>query len=135
MVIFSVGFSFWFLGKLAVITGSNEGVGFETARTLAALGANVVLACRNVQKAEEAAKSIGSKASTMPLNLACFQDIRVFAQGCDTTTQVIYLPRVHQEVRTLRHFHCQRWRWDNSSEIYKRWVGIVVLAILTFSKI
>eukprot|EP00762_Andalucia_godoyi_P005914 ANDGO_00059.mRNA.1 Short-chain dehydrogenase TIC 32 len=43
-------------GKYAIVTGSNTGIGYETARTLAMHGARVVLACRDVVKAD-AAKS------------------------------------------------------------------------------
>lgn len=46
--------------KVAIVTGSNSGVGKETARQLALHGANVHLACRNPKKAEEAAKDIQS---------------------------------------------------------------------------
>lgn len=45
-------------GKIAVVTGANTGIGFETARALAAHGATVVLACRDITKAQEAATRI-----------------------------------------------------------------------------
>lgn len=41
-------------GKLAIVTGSNSGTGFETALVLAQKGAEVVIAARNVRKAEDA---------------------------------------------------------------------------------
>lgn len=41
-------------GRTAVITGGNCGLGFETARVLAERGATVVLACRDLTKAEQA---------------------------------------------------------------------------------
>jgi len=41
-------------GRTAVITGANTGLGFETARVLAARGAQVVLACRDLGQAKEA---------------------------------------------------------------------------------
>ncbi|MCY4425702.1 MAG: oxidoreductase [Halieaceae bacterium] len=41
-------------GKLAVITGANSGIGYETARMLAAKNATVILACRNEMKGNEA---------------------------------------------------------------------------------
>jgi NAD(P)-dependent dehydrogenase (short-subunit alcohol dehydrogenase family) len=45
-------------GRTAVITGANAGIGFETARALAAKGAHVVLACRDQDGAAEAATQI-----------------------------------------------------------------------------
>ncbi len=45
-------------GRTAVITGANTGLGFEAARILAHHGAAVVLACRNPEKAAEAADRI-----------------------------------------------------------------------------
>ncbi|MFN3256778.1 MAG: oxidoreductase [Ilumatobacter sp.] len=45
-------------GRTILITGANSGIGFEAARALAANGAHVVLACRSVPKAEEAAATI-----------------------------------------------------------------------------
>ncbi|WIM87257.1 SDR family NAD(P)-dependent oxidoreductase [Candidatus Mycobacterium wuenschmannii] len=41
-------------GRVAVITGSNTGLGFETAAALAAKGAHVVLAVRNLDKGKDA---------------------------------------------------------------------------------
>jgi NAD(P)-dependent dehydrogenase (short-subunit alcohol dehydrogenase family) len=45
-------------GRTAVITGANTGLGFETARVLAERGARVVLACRDLDRAKEAAARI-----------------------------------------------------------------------------
>lgn len=47
-------------GTTAVVTGANSGIGLETARSLAAHGASVTLACRNVSKGEHAAELIRS---------------------------------------------------------------------------
>lgn len=41
-------------GRIALITGANSGLGFETVRALARQGATVVMACRSLRKAAEA---------------------------------------------------------------------------------
>ena len=45
-------------GKVVVVTGSNVGIGLETAVGVAALQATTVLACRNQAKADAAAKEV-----------------------------------------------------------------------------
>lgn len=44
--------------KVAFITGANRGIGFETAKGLAALGINVVIGSRDTTKGEAAAKQL-----------------------------------------------------------------------------
>ena len=41
-------------GRVALITGANKGIGFETARQLGKLGITVLLGCRNKQRGEKA---------------------------------------------------------------------------------
>jgi len=41
-------------GKTAIVTGANSGIGFETAKHLAIMGARVIIACRSEAKAQAA---------------------------------------------------------------------------------
>jgi NAD(P)-dependent dehydrogenase (short-subunit alcohol dehydrogenase family) len=41
-------------GKVAIVTGANSGIGYETTLGLVKKGMEVIMACRNLQHAEEA---------------------------------------------------------------------------------
>jgi protochlorophyllide reductase len=73
-------------GRLAVVTGSNSGLGYEVALALAVAGAEVVLACRNVTKADAAAQRIrraapSARATVRALDLADLASVRSFADA------------------------------------------------------
>ena len=42
------------LGKIAIVTGANSGIGYEVTLGLVKKDVEVIMACRNMQKAEEA---------------------------------------------------------------------------------
>ncbi|MPZ82558.1 MAG: SDR family NAD(P)-dependent oxidoreductase [Actinophytocola sp.] len=71
-------------GRTAVVTGANTGIGFETARILARTGASMVLACRDPEKGEAAARTIRAEmpagsARFAPLDLADLDSVAAFA--------------------------------------------------------
>lgn len=73
-------------GRVAVVTGANSGIGLETAKALAAKGARVVMACRNLQKAEAAAAMIrqgvpDATLTVMQLDLADLTSVQAFAEA------------------------------------------------------
>jgi NAD(P)-dependent dehydrogenase (short-subunit alcohol dehydrogenase family) len=72
-------------GRVAIVTGANSGIGYETARALAAKGARVVLACRNEAKGRDAEQRIRSEAASAdvrfePLDLGALASVRAFAE-------------------------------------------------------
>lgn len=46
------------MSKVALITGANRGIGFETAKALGALGIALMIGCRDMTKGEAAAKDL-----------------------------------------------------------------------------
>src|SRR5262249_13959959 len=71
-------------GRLAVVTGANTGLGFQTARVLAARGASVVLAVRDTGEGKRAAARIagtapGADLTVQPLDLASLDSVRAAA--------------------------------------------------------
>ena len=68
-------------GRVAVVTGANAGLGFETTRALAGAGAHVVMAARDQDKAAMACRRIseehpGASTEIIPLDLADLASVR-----------------------------------------------------------
>lgn len=68
-------------GKLALITGANSGIGFHTALQLARAGGGVILACRDLVKADAAKARIlaqipAAEVETLALDLASLESVR-----------------------------------------------------------
>ena len=73
-------------GRRFLVTGANAGIGFETAKVLAARGAHVVLACRDEDRARAAMDRIRAEApeaelSFQPLDLADLDQVRDAAEA------------------------------------------------------
>ncbi|GJQ85020.1 hypothetical protein Trydic_g3681 [Trypoxylus dichotomus] len=73
------------IGKTAIVTGANSGIGYYTALDFAKRGARVILACRNRSRAEEALEKIVKATGNQNvvyklLDLTSLQSVRNFAQ-------------------------------------------------------
>ncbi|MCB9118103.1 MAG: SDR family oxidoreductase [Caldilineaceae bacterium] len=73
-------------GKIVIITGANSGLGLESTKALAAKGATVVMACRNLSKAEEARAEVlavnpAARLDVMALDNASLASVRAFADA------------------------------------------------------
>ncbi|MEU8114983.1 SDR family NAD(P)-dependent oxidoreductase [Micromonospora sp. NPDC048947] len=78
-------------GRVAVVTGANTGLGFETARRLAERGASVVLAVRDTAKGKLAAARINGDVSVQELDLTSLESVRAAAADLRATHQRIDL--------------------------------------------
>jgi NAD(P)-dependent dehydrogenase (short-subunit alcohol dehydrogenase family) len=76
-------------GRTAVVTGATSGLGLETARALAAKGARVVLAVRDVTRGEAVAASLAGTTEVCRLDLADLESVREFAAGWDGALDVL----------------------------------------------
>ena len=71
-------------GRVALVTGANSGMGKETARELARMGAQVILGCRSTDRGEAAMHEIiattGNKRVTvMAVDLSSLASVRACA--------------------------------------------------------
>lgn len=71
-------------GKIAIVTGSNTGIGFETALDLYQKGAKVYLACRNEERALDALARMEAQGGTgelvyAHLDLASLSSVKAFS--------------------------------------------------------
>jgi len=72
------------IGKIAIVTGANTGLGFETAIELARKRIKIVMACRNIEKAEMAKEEIlkqvpNALLDIMKIDLSDLKSVRKFA--------------------------------------------------------
>ncbi len=71
-------------GRVAIVTGANSGIGYQTALGLAQKDIQVILACRNMEKAGEAKYKIASKypnaqLKTMKIDVSSLRSVEEFA--------------------------------------------------------
>ena len=83
-------------GKVCVITGASSGLGRESARALAAAGAQVILAARNTDALAETARWIqaevpDARTSTVHLDLTSLASVRTAATEIRETTSAIHI--------------------------------------------
>jgi NAD(P)-dependent dehydrogenase (short-subunit alcohol dehydrogenase family) len=72
-------------GKVAIVTGSSSGIGFEAARVLAGKDATVIIAVRNLEKGKTAAQKINNEFENadlhiLELDLANLESVKNFAE-------------------------------------------------------
>ena len=98
--------------KTVIITGASSGVGLYAAKSLANRGWHVVMACRNLEKARNAAKEVNipqSSYSIIKLDLASLDSVRQFVNDFRATGRyldalvcnaAVYLPLLKEPMRS-----------------------------------
>ncbi|XP_068729843.1 retinol dehydrogenase 13-like [Montipora capricornis] len=104
-------------GKTVIVTGANTGIGRETALDLAGRGARVILACRNVPKAQEVADEIlkktgNSKVLVKELDLASLKSVRNFARDINETEE-----RLDILINNAGIMRCPYWKTEDGFEM------------------
>lgn len=104
-------------GKVSIITGSNTGIGYETALDFARRGARVIMACRDTKKAEKAAKAIIDETNNKQieveyLDLADLDSVRSFGK-----LMLSKLDRLDLLVNNAGIMACPLWRTKQSFEM------------------
>jgi cytochrome P450/NAD(P)-dependent dehydrogenase (short-subunit alcohol dehydrogenase family) len=72
-----------------IVTGGNSGIGKATATALAAAGHSVVIACRTIPKAEQAAAEMAGDVEVRHLDLADLSSVRKFADSVDSVDVLV----------------------------------------------
>jgi len=78
-----------FSGRTAIVTGANSGLGLVTARELARVGAQVILAVRNTDKGNAAAAGMTGDVEVRKLDLRDLASVREFAEGVDSVDVLV----------------------------------------------
>jgi len=73
-------------GKIIVVTGANSGIGYEATKLFVARDAEVIMACRSLERGEKAFDQIKkeipeAKLVLMPLDLSSFKSIHAFSSA------------------------------------------------------
>jgi NAD(P)-dependent dehydrogenase (short-subunit alcohol dehydrogenase family) len=72
-----------------IVTGGSSGVGKATAAALAAAGHSVLIACRTIPKAEQAAAEMAGDVEIGHLDLADLSSVRTFADSVKTVDVLV----------------------------------------------
>ena len=72
--------------KVIVVTGANTGLGFENTKQFSKHGANVIMACRNLEKSHQSLEKIqnkipDAKVEILKLDLASLESINQFSDN------------------------------------------------------
>ena len=105
------------VGKTVIITGANTGIGKETALDMAKRGARVILACRDLTRANQAAEEIRKRSGNgnvlvESLDLASLESVRKFATRINQQEE-----RVDILINNAGIMACPQWKTKDGFEM------------------
>ncbi|KAK2883661.1 hypothetical protein Q8A67_017298 [Cirrhinus molitorella] len=110
-------------GKTVIVTGANSGIGKATAAELLKLQARVIMACRDRQRAEEAAQDVKNQAGPSQgevvikhLDLASLQSVRSFCEEV-----IREEPRIDVLINNAGLYQCP---YSKTEEGYEMQLGV-----------
>lgn len=98
--------------RTVIVTGASSGVGLYSAKALADKGWHVVMACRNLEKSQNAAKEVGMPEGSytiLPIDLGSLESVKLFVQKFRATgmsldalvcNAAIYMPLIKEPLRS-----------------------------------
>ncbi|XP_029450218.1 retinol dehydrogenase 13 isoform X3 [Rhinatrema bivittatum] len=104
-------------GKTVIVTGANTGIGKETALELARRGGRIIMACRDMDKCEAAAKEIRGKTLSHTvfarhLDLASMKCIKKFAKKVNEEEE-----RIDILINNAAVMRCPHWKTEDEFEM------------------
>ncbi|XP_008295185.1 retinol dehydrogenase 13-like [Stegastes partitus] len=104
-------------GKTVLITGGNTGIGKETAVDMARRGARVILACRDMDRANRAAEDVRRKSGNdnvivKKLDLASLQSVRQLAKDILASEE-----RLDVLINNAGIMACPKWQTEDGFEM------------------
>lgn len=104
-------------GKTVLITGANTGIGKETAVDIARRGARVIMACRDMERANKAAEEIRKRSGNgnivvRRLDLASLQSVRALAKEIQENED-----RLDILINNAGVMMCPKWQTEDGFEM------------------
>lgn len=104
-------------GKTVLITGANTGIGKETAVDLATRGARIILACRDISRANKAAEDIRQRSGNgnvivKKLDLASLESVRQLAKDMLASEE-----RLDVLINNAGVMSCPKWQTEDGFEM------------------